>query len=230
MAITHIQSEPVGRLGHVLLTGATGMVGGAVLRALLRSDDVDHVTSLGRRPSGLLDPKLNEVEISDFGDRASVARHGVGVDTVFHCLATYSAQVSQEKYRLITVDWLDVLLRAIEDAAPSAQFGLFSAASARPDGRGLSFALRVKGEAENRLFASSLRRKFAFRPAAIVPSIPREQPQFGDHVASLLVPLFPSAGITSNDLVRAMLTTMRRDRRPSAVLENSELRALAGMA
>ena len=211
-------------LGHVLLTGATGMVGGAVLRALLAADDVSRITSLGRRASGLSSPKLTEVEVADFGDRDRLAPHLTGVDTVIHCLATYSHQVSQEDYRKITVDWLEALLNATEKAAPEAQFALFSAAGARPDGGGGSFALRIKGEAETRLFAAPIPRKFAFRPGFIAPSVPRGRPSLGDRAAALFVGLIPASGVTANELAIAMLNTMRRDARAEAVISNRDLR------
>ena len=201
------------------------MVGGATLRALLTAPDVETITALGRRPSGLSAPNLNEIQIGDFGDRDTLMPHLDGIDTVFHCLATYSNKVSRDEYRKITVDWLETLLRATEQAAPEAQFALFSAAGARPDGGGFTFSLRTKGAAENRLFESTLPRKFAFRPAAIAPSVRKAHPSLGDRMASVLVSLVPASGITSDNLARAMLTIMQSDARNSAVVENSEIRA-----
>lgn len=211
-------------LGHVLLTGGTGMVGGAVLRALIKADDVTRITSVGRRPSGHVDPKLVEIEMAGLDDAQALDPHLAGVDTVFHCLATYSSKVSRVDYRRITVDWLGNLLRATEQAAPGAHVALFSAAGARPDGGGFSFALRIKGEAENRLFESALPRKIAFRPAVIAPSVHRDRPTLGDRIATLVVPLIPASGMWSDDIAHAMLATMRRDTRTSAVLENRDMR------
>ena len=146
---------------------------------------------------------------------------------MFHCLATYSSQVSRDDYRKITVDWLDALLRATEQAAPQAHFALFSAAGARPDGGGFSFALRMKGEAENRLLAAALPVKIAFRPAVIAPSRPkppRTSLSFGDSAAAFIVRSFPAAGVAADDLAQAMLRLMRAPPETSAVLENRDLR------
>lgn len=213
-------------LGKAVITGATGMVGSATLQALLEHPSTTSVISLGRRPTGLEHPKLTEIEITNFAETAQIAPHFQGADTVFHCLATYSARVSSDDYRTLTVEWLDSVLRATEQAAPKATFCLFSASGARPDGGGMSFALRVKGEAENTLFAANLPRKFAFRPAAISPSIPRPRPLVGDWLASFLVRWLPFTGITSSDLAKAMIATAQHDTRTEAVLENSEMRAL----
>lgn len=78
-------------LGRVLLTGATGMVGSSVLAALLNEDSTREVVSLGRRPSGRDHEKLTEVVFSDFGDAPAIKPYLNGTDTVFHCLATYTA-------------------------------------------------------------------------------------------------------------------------------------------
>jgi thioester reductase-like protein len=49
------------RTGRVLLTGATGFLGGAVLSALLERTDL-HVVTLSRRPRGRREPRVTEVQ------------------------------------------------------------------------------------------------------------------------------------------------------------------------
>ena len=124
----------------VLLTGATGLVGGSVLRALLAADDVQRIVSLGRRPTGFVDTRLKEVSIGDFADTSALTPHLEGIDAVFHCLSTYSSMVTRSEYETITLTYLQALLDAAANNAPQSTFCLFSAAGARPDGGGLSFA------------------------------------------------------------------------------------------
>ncbi|WP_368039865.1 NAD-dependent epimerase/dehydratase family protein [Ruegeria atlantica] len=215
-------------LGRVLLTGATGMVGSSVLSALLNEDSTQEVVSLGRRPSGRDHAKLSETKFSSFGDAQAIETHLNGIDTVFNCLATYSSRVSRAEYEEITVEWLRALLSACEKVSPNATFCLFSAQGARPDGGGMSFALKIKGEAESALFASALERKFAFRPGYIAPSGPRSSWKPADYVFKPLQRLMPKIGVTSDELARAMLESPMRDPRESAVLENGEIRELLG--
>lgn len=145
------------------------------------------------------------------------------IDTVFHCLATYSAHVSKETYSEITLDWLEALLQACETMAPESTFCLFSAQGARPDGGGMSYALQVKGQAEKALFNSGIQRKFAFRPGYIAPSgQSRWKP--ADHLFTPLHRLLPSIGVTADELAQAMLQTASYDQRSSAVIENNEMR------
>ncbi len=223
-----MSNEPTARaLGRVLLTGATGMVGSSVLAALLEEESVTEVVSLGRRSSGRTHAKLTDVNFTDFGNSGSYTQYLAGIDTVFHCLATYSARVSRETYSEITVDWLINLTRSCEEATPDATFCLFSAQGARTDGGGMSFALRVKGEAETVLFASRIKRKFAFRPGYIAPS-ERSRWKPVDFLFARLHSLAPSIGVTSDELAQAMVITAINNTRSSAVLENSEMRALLG--
>ncbi len=213
-------------LGRVLLTGATGMVGSSVLAALLSEETTREVVSLGRRPSGKDHAKLTEVKFTAFGDARVTEAYLDGIGTVFHCLATYSARVSRVEYEEITVDWLRALLAACERTAPGVTFCLFSAQGARPDGGGMSFALKIKGKAESRLFASDLERKFAFRPSYIAPSGPRKMWKMTDYLFKPLQMLMPSIGITSDELAHAMLHTAIYDPRHTAVLENGEMHML----
>ncbi len=215
-------------LGRVLLTGATGMVGSSVLAALLSEETVCEVVSLGRRPCHIDHQKLNDVCFAAFGDTQAIEPYLDGIDTVFHCLATYSARVSRVEYEEITVEWMCALLAACERSAPRATFCLFSAQGARPDGGGMSFALKIKGEAESKLFASDLERRFAFRPGYIAPSGPRNTWKLADYLFKPLQRLMPSIGVTSDELSHAMLHTAIHDPRRTAVLENGEMRTLLG--
>ncbi len=215
-------------LGRVLLTGATGMVGSSALAALLNEKTAREIVSLGRRPCNMNQPKLTDVRFAAFGDTQAIEAYLDGIDTVFHCLATYSARVSRTEYEEITVDWMRALLVACERSAPGVTFCLFSAQGAGSVGGGMSFALKIKGEAESKLFASDLERKFAFRPGYIAPSGPRNTWKKGDYLLKPLQRLMPSIGVTSDELAHAMLQTAMHDPRRTAVLENGELRTLLG--
>lgn len=46
---------------RLVIVGATGMVGGYVLRYVLEDPAVERATAIGRRKLGISHPKLNEV-------------------------------------------------------------------------------------------------------------------------------------------------------------------------
>ena len=50
---------------NVIITGASGMVGGIILREALNSSDVAKVTSIVRRSSAQKHPKLQEIVHDD---------------------------------------------------------------------------------------------------------------------------------------------------------------------
>jgi NAD dependent epimerase/dehydratase family enzyme len=55
---------------HLILTGATGLVGSGVLDAMIRAKDVTKISILSRRAvkmvDGLNDPRINVITHSDF--------------------------------------------------------------------------------------------------------------------------------------------------------------------
>ena len=62
----------VGRT-HVVLVGATGMVGGYAPRYALEHPAVERVTAIGRRILGISHTKLKEVLHPNFGDCSALA-------------------------------------------------------------------------------------------------------------------------------------------------------------
>ena len=51
---------------HVVLSGATGLVGTAVLDAMIRAKDITKITVLSRRPIKLADDRINVIIHKDF--------------------------------------------------------------------------------------------------------------------------------------------------------------------
>jgi uncharacterized protein YbjT (DUF2867 family) len=55
---------------HLILTGATGLVGSGVLDAMIKTKDITSISILSRRPvkmvEGLNDPRVNVITHSDF--------------------------------------------------------------------------------------------------------------------------------------------------------------------
>jgi len=74
---------------RVLLTGATGFIGGHILRALV--DEGATVRCLVRDPQGFRQPPMTDVELSrgDLRDLSAVERAVAGCDLVYHCAADY---------------------------------------------------------------------------------------------------------------------------------------------
>lgn len=98
---------------RVLVTGASGMLGGAVARALTaRGDDV---TVLQRRPSGLGLPEVH-ADLSDPADAGAVAGAVAGQDGVVHLAAKVDISGPWDDYVRANVDGTAALLDACAGA------------------------------------------------------------------------------------------------------------------
>ena len=65
---------------RVLLFGATGMVGQGVLRECLLDPEVESVTTIGRRASGVAHPKLTELVHPNLLDFSAIRSRLSGFD------------------------------------------------------------------------------------------------------------------------------------------------------
>ncbi|MFQ6325128.1 NAD-dependent epimerase/dehydratase family protein [Nocardia sp. CWNU-33] len=103
----------------VLVTGASGFLGGALVRRLVE-DGAHDVAILARRTSNLADlgEARTEVEVilGDLGDKASLIRATSGVDVVFHSAARVDERGTRDQF------W-DENVRATERLLDSARRG-----------------------------------------------------------------------------------------------------------
>ena len=151
----------------VILFGATGMIGGGVLRECLLDPGVDRILSIGRRKTEQKHEKLRELVVPDLTDISSVASELTGFDACFFCLGISSAGMTEADYRHVTYDIAVAAARALVEANPSMTFVLVSGAGT--DATSGTMWARVKGETENAILGLPFRGKYAFRPAFVRP-------------------------------------------------------------
>ena len=225
---------PVDAGKRLVIVGATGMVGGYALRYALDHAAVGGVTTIGRKPTGITHPKLNEVLHPDFADCSGLAGALSGQDAVIFCLGAYTGSVSDAALRRITVDYVVEFARVLRDSSPGATFEFLSGSGADPTVRSRMAFARYKGEAENALTAAGFSAVYIFRPAYIYPVQFRREPTFSYRVLRAIYPvfrlLFPNQVIAADDLARTMVGAAVRDigtEGQTIVLENRDIRALA---
>ena len=219
---------------RVIITGATGMVGGCVLRNCLENPDVSLVTVLGRSHTGINHPKLREVVVEDFTDYSALEKSLESQDAALFCLGAYTGAVPDDLFREITVDYTVGFARALHKASPEAAFCFLSGQGAdQTEKSRMSFA-RYKGAAEKALLELGFSRLHIFRPGYIYPVTPRKEPNLMYTISRFLYPLlrrlYPNIGISSVDLARAMVHaglngTGEND---NPILENKDIRSMKG--
>lgn len=141
---------------RLVIVGATGMVGGYVLRYALEHPAVESVTAVVRRNLGISHPKLREVQHLNFADSSALADVLTGQDAAVFCLGAYTGAVSDADLRAITVDYTIEFAKVLRNSSPNAAFSFLSGSGADPTGQSRMAFARYKGEAEKWLLASGL--------------------------------------------------------------------------
>lgn len=213
-----------------IITGATGMVGGIVLRKCLESPEIGQVISISRRASGVEHDKLTEVLHADFLDLSSLSAHFEQVDVAYFCLGVYTGQVPNDLFETITVDYTKVFADALKAASPGAHFCFLSGEGADPKEKSRVAFARLKGVAENYLIKQDFGALHIFRPAYIYPVEPRKEPNITYRIARGLYPivkrLFPASEITSEQLAQAIFQTGLSDGPEEVILSNAAIKGL----
>ncbi len=210
----------------IILFGASGMVGAGALREALEAPEVDAVLSVGRRPCGVVHPKLRELLLPDLFDFATVEDQLVGYDACIWALGISSVGLDEAAYARVTEELTLVWARALLRLNPKFSFCYCSASGAG----GRSMWARVRQRVEGALQSMPFRHAGAVRPGFIRPGPGiRSRTRLYQAGVVLLKPVFPFfvrvfpfLFTTSELLGRAMLRVVegRADR---FILESADI-------
>ncbi|WP_046775852.1 epimerase [Streptomyces yangpuensis] len=221
---------------NVILFGATGMLGRAVLRECLRDDSVTGVLAIGRSPLGVTHPKLRERVQDDPSDLAAAGVDPAAYDACFFCLGVSSVGMTEEDYRRVTHDLTLAVARPLAAANPGMTFVYVSGEGTDSTGRGRSMWARVKGRTENDLLELPFR-AYMFRPGIVQPvrGVPSRTRLYRVlyAVTAPLVPLLrrfaPDLVITSEAFGRAMIAVATPGTEvPGHILRPADINRLGG--
>ncbi len=217
---------------RVILTGATGMVGGCALRVCLEHPDVSAVTAIGRRSTGIKDVKLTEITLDDFKDYSALSDVLQNQDVALYCLGVYTGAVPDDLFREITLDYTVAFAESLYRVSPGAAFCFLSGQGADQTEKSRASFARYKGAAEKALIALGFPRVHIFRPGYIYPVTPRKEPNLMYRMSRPLYPLinriYPNVGVPSEDLARAMVRAGLHGTggNENPILENRDIRFL----
>lgn len=155
---------------RVILFGATGMVGSAVLEQCLADDAVEAVLCVGRRSTGLSHPKLGELLVTNFFDYSPVRNQLRGYNACFFTLGISSVGRSESEYVRDTHDLTMASAQALLAANPGLSFCYVSGQGTDSSGQGKVMWARVKGRTENELLAMPFSHVGMIRLGVLQPS------------------------------------------------------------
>src|ERR1700681_3400361 len=130
-----------------LLAGASGLVGGYLLDALLEAGDFNRVYAVTRRPLTREHPRLANRTVQF--DKLAAQLTGLTCHTAFCCLgSTIRAAGSQQAFRHVDYDYV-LSFAHVAKSAQVQRFVVVSSVGANPHSR--NFYMRTKGETEQAL-------------------------------------------------------------------------------
>lgn len=219
-------------LTPVLVAGASGLVGSALVRRLLAGASGPKVVSVARRPLGLAHPRLSEA-VADFArlEQAVVPP----ARAAFCALGTTMAKAGSEAaFRAVDLDAVAAFGRLARRAGAK-RFLLVSALGADPSSRVLYN--RVKGEAEEAVKELGFDGVALFRPSLLLGDRAESRP--AERVAVVASGLFSWAmagplakwkPVPAEAVAVAMLAVAGRRLEGARVVENDEIHRLGAGA
>jgi uncharacterized protein YbjT (DUF2867 family) len=209
-----------------LVAGASGLVGGFLLDALLEDPRYREVHSLGRRPLPRQHPKLvqHTVDFARLGGEALPS-----AQEAFCCLGTTIKKAgSQEAFRAVDHDAVLAFAKAAKKAGVQ-RFLVVTALGANPRSR--VFYNRVKGEVEQALAGMGFESLVIVQPSLLLGERAESRP--GEHAAilasRLLAPLLrplASRPIEARTVARAMAALAHDAPKGTRVVPSGELQQL----
>src|SRR5580658_10079679 len=107
---------------HIILTGASGMVGQAALAACRQDTRVTQVTALVRSPLGITGGKVRELVCPDLFGIAGIANQLGIPDACLFCAGVSSVGMSEADYRRATWDLTIAVATLLVGVNPAMRF------------------------------------------------------------------------------------------------------------
>lgn len=220
----------------VVLYGATGMVGAGVLMECIIDPRVTSVLCVGRKPVGVPHPKVRDMVLKDPMDYSGIGDAFAGTDACFWCLGITSLGMDEAAYSRVTVDFTVAGANALAAANPTLAFCFVSGASTDSTEKGSVMWARVKGRAENAVFAK-FARSWAFRPGYIQPMKGvKSKTTWVNAVYTVMAPLYPlfrplvGNWATTTENVGLAMIHVALHGEEKKILENGDINRIAAKA
>lgn len=217
---------------NVLITGATGMLGKAILIECVSDSSIEKIYLLSRRSIGVKSEKIHEIIVSDFQTISQKHFEGLEIDACFHCMGISSVGLSEETFSKVTFDVTKRIADAMYDLNPKMVFNYVSGVGCDSTEKGKVMWARVKGKTENYILNRGFSKAYMFRPGMILPEKGvRSRTKIYQFLYDILRPFFPLFRLsknvtTSTNVGLAMIHSVKTEFK-TTFLENKEINELA---
>lgn len=217
---------------NIIVFGATGTVGGEVIRQALDDPQINKITAIVRKGLDFKSPKLEVVLHQDYVKYDGLEKVFKNADVCLWCLGISQTQVNEQEYFTITHDYALKAGESIVRYNPGMTFVFVSGEGANQDGHASTLFGRVKGKTEQDLSQLPFKKLYVVRPAGIQPIHINKNTALVNKLVAPLYPLLkfiaPSLMITSVELAKAMLYIAEHGY-GKTVIGNAELKKLAAL-
>ena len=216
----------------VIIFGATGMVGQAVLKQCVLDKDITSILAVGRSSSEIAYPKLSQLAHEDLWNYKAIESDLTGYDACFFCIGTTAAGKSEKDYTHITYDMTLAAATTLARLNPNMTFIYVSAIGAGEQSK--QMWARVRGKTETALLALPFKGVYIVRPAVIQPLDGIESRTTAYRLLYMatkpLLPLlfkkFPKYVTTTTQLGRVMINVAKKGA-PNKIIESSDFASLS---
>jgi uncharacterized protein YbjT (DUF2867 family) len=215
-----------------VITGASGLIGGYLLKHLLSDEFYSEIIVLARKPLGFSHPRLKEL-ILDFSGIHKIEK--IDAAHFFCCLGTTIRKAgTRERFREVDFSYVAAFAKLAERSGARV-FQVVSSIGADPLSR--NFYLQVKGEMEESVRSASIPSIVIFRPSMLMGE--RKEFRFGEEAGKflmkglnlLLVGKWKKyRGIEGSAVSEAMFLLAKEGKNGIMILESDKIQELADKA
>jgi len=167
----------------VVILGATGLVGSALVEELIQDPQVSEIRILTRRPLAFKHPKLQIFE-TDLSNPDQLAFEDVAA--LYCCIGTTRKKTPDQKQYTAIGHGITIAAAKAAKSKGVSEVHLISAIGA--DVKSKIFYSRLKGEIERDLIGLNFDRTLIYQPSILIG--PRSEKRFGEKIAQVLSPAF----------------------------------------
>jgi hypothetical protein len=240
-------------MAHIILSGATGSAGSAILAYAVKSPAIARVSVLSRRPVKLAEnePKAQVIIHKDFNNYPpDILDQLKGATGCIWAQGISSIGMGEDEYTKITVDYPVAAAKAFAELGDQMNFVYMSGEGASSEEKSMQMFGRIKGRAENTILALSKEHPslnvYNIRPGAINPQgnyLAERKTTVHDRastwIGGILGIVWKGMVIPTEQLARVCIDLATGDGKPIAagqgvesdgrLLRNTALRRLSGM-